>query len=63
MAKVLGAFLGQLLSLPADSLMYFKGQCHEINNLFEGFKTQISTFYIGADGFIFFHLQCLKNAY
>ncbi len=28
-----------------------KGQCHEMNNFFEGLKYQISTFRIGADGF------------
>ncbi len=39
-----------------------KRQCHEMNNLFEGLKNQISTFCIGFDGFcIFVHLQCLKK--
>ena len=28
-----------------------KGQCHEMNNFFEGPKNQISTFCIKADGF------------
>ncbi len=28
-----------------------KGKCHKINDFFEGFKNQISTFCIGADGF------------
>jgi hypothetical protein len=30
-----------------------KGQCHEMNNFFEGLKNQISTFCISADGFLF----------
>ena len=35
-------------------LKYFdklKGQCHEMNNFFEGLKNKISTFCICADGF------------
>ncbi len=28
-----------------------KGQCHKMNNFFEGFKNQVSTFSKGADGF------------
>jgi hypothetical protein len=32
-------------------LSSLKGQCHEINNFFEGLKIKISTFCICADGF------------
>jgi hypothetical protein len=32
-------------------LSSLKGQCHEMNNSFEGLKNQISTFCISADVF------------
>ncbi len=32
-------------------LLSLKGQCHEMNNFFEGLENQINTFCIGADGF------------
>ncbi len=36
---------------PQESESILKGQCHDINNFFEGLKNQISNFCIGTDSF------------
>ncbi len=35
----------------ATQVGVLKGQCHEMNNFFDGLKNKISTFCIGAEGF------------
>ncbi len=38
------------------------GQCHEMNNFFEGLKNQISAFFMCADSFFYFlHLDCQEK--
>ncbi len=44
----------ELALIRIPSLLYLKGQRHEINNFFEGLKNQISSFCISADVFKFF---------
>ncbi len=42
----------------------FEGQCHEMNNFFEGLQNQINTYRsicLSVDGFYFVHLNCLEN--
>ncbi len=57
-AYVHSAVMDELKRIIEDSevrensrILFLKGQCHEMNNLIEGLKNQISTFCIGADGF------------
>jgi hypothetical protein len=59
-----GLHIKRKITLNTKTQTIFKEQwCHEMNNLFEGLKNQISTFCIKVDGFKIKipHLYCLEK--
>jgi hypothetical protein len=59
--RLVPALLGQRLRHGENIRPILKGQCHEMNNFFEGLKNQISIFCTCADGFYFFGFLLLSS--